>query len=65
MEVANGIRHALHDHGVHSSTIQPEFAEEGEDVVEGEVSFGNLSLKSLQSSLSLFSTRHWDEFVIY
>jgi hypothetical protein len=32
MEVANGIRKALHEHGVHSSTIQPEFGDEADDV---------------------------------
>jgi zinc transporter 1 len=32
MEVASGIRKALHEHGVHSSTIQPEFGDEADDV---------------------------------
>jgi solute carrier family 30 (zinc transporter), member 1 len=32
MEVTSGIRKALHEHGVHSSTIQPEFGDEAEDM---------------------------------
>ncbi len=36
MQVASGIRKALHEHGVHSSTIQPEFGEHADDdVVSG------------------------------
>jgi hypothetical protein len=43
MVVANGIRHELHSHGIHSVTIQPEF-------VTGEVDVDDESVSPLVSS---------------
>lgn len=64
MAVADNIRKILHEYGVHSSTIQPEFAAETDDNSDNDVRCASLfsvavklTRRSLRTMLALLGVR--------